>query len=63
MLVPAILYKEQIRKEFMKLYYTEDMMFESGCLNQWCPEIPEMPDEGRFDYAIVHNDTLIGYLS
>lgn len=63
MLVPAILYKEQIRKEFMKLYYTEDMMFESGCLNQLCPEIPEMPDEGRFDYAIVHNDTLIGYLS
>lgn len=63
MLVPAILYKEQIIKEFQTLYYTEDMMFESGCLNQWCPEIPEMPDEGRFDYAIVHNDKLIGYLS
>lgn len=34
MLVPAILYKEQIIKEFQTLYYTEDMMFESGCLNQ-----------------------------
>lgn len=63
MLVPAILYKEQIIKEFQKLYYTEDMMFETGCLNQWCPEIPETPNEGRFDYAIVHNDKLIGYLS
>lgn len=63
MLVPAILYKEQIIKEFQTLYYTEDMMFESGCLNQRCPEIPETPNEGRFDYAIVHNDKLIGYLS
>ena len=62
MLVPAILYKEQIIKEFQKLYYTEDMMFETGCLNQWCLEIPEAPNEGRFDYAIVHNDKLIGYL-
>lgn len=27
MLVPAILYKEQIEKEFQKLYYTEDMFY------------------------------------
>ena len=63
MLVPAVLYKEQIIKEFQKRYYTEDIMFETGCLEQWHPSIPDMPEEGRFDYAIVSNGKLIGYLS
>jgi hypothetical protein len=63
MLKPGILYKEQIIKEFQKLYYTEDMMFESGCIGQWCPNISDIPNEGKFDYAIIHNNKLIGYLS
>lgn len=63
MLVPAILYKDQIIKEFQKLYYTEDMLFETGSLDQWYPQISDMPTEGKFDYAIVSNDKLIGYLS
>ena len=63
MLVPAILYKEEIIKEFQKLYYTDDMLFETGCLEQWCPNISDMPKEGRFDYAITNKNKLIGYLS
>lgn len=63
MLVPAILYKEQIIKEFQKLYYTEDMLFENGNLSQWYPNLKDAPEEGRFDYAIVSGDKLIGYLS
>lgn len=64
MLVPAILYKEQITKEFQKLFYTTDMMYETGCMEQWCPDIPEVPNEGQFSYAIVDSkDKLIGYLS
>ena len=62
MLVPAILFKEQIEKEFQKRYYTEDMLFETGCMEQWLPDIQEVPCEGRFDYAIVPRDKLIGYL-
>lgn len=63
MLVPAILYKEQITKEFQKLFYTTDMMYETGCMEQWCPDIPEVPNEGHFSYAIVDSkDKLIGYL-
>lgn len=45
MLVPAILYKEQIQKEFQKYYYTTDMMYETGCLDNWSPNIEENPDE------------------
>ena len=63
MLVPAVLYKEQITKEFQKLYYTEDMLFETGCLEQWRPEIEDIPSAGRFDYAIVSGNKLIGFLS
>ncbi len=63
MLVPAILYKEEIIKEFQKLYYTDDMFFETGCLEQWYPNISDMPEEGRFDYAIINGSKLIGYLS
>lgn len=63
MLVPAILYRDQIKREFQRLYYTKDMLFETGCLWQWTPEISDSPDDGRFDYAIVSNNKLIGYLS
>lgn len=61
--MPAVLYKEQITKEFQKLYYSEDMLFETGCLGQWTPEIEDIPSAGRFDYAIVSGNKLIGFLS
>ncbi len=63
MLVPAILYKEQISKEFQRKFYTEDMFLETGSLYQWLPEILDNPADGQFDYAIIHNNKLIGYLS
>lgn len=64
MLVPAILYKNQIEKEFQKLYYTKDMFYYTGCLAQWYPNIKELPSDREFDYAIINNDgKLIGYLS
>ena len=63
MLVPGILYREQIEKEFQKLFYTEDMFYETGCFEQWNPTIADNPVEGRYDYAIVEDDRLIGFLS
>ena len=63
MLVPAILYKDQIQKEFQKYYYTTDMMYETGCLDNWNPNICENPDEQTYQYAIVGNDNKgIGFL-
>ena len=63
MLVPAILYKDQIIKEFQKYYYTTDMMYETGCMEQWTPNIFECPDGGIFQFAIIDKDKkLIGYL-
>ncbi len=62
MLVPAILHKEQIQKEFQKKYYTTDMMYESGCLGNFGPDIKDYPEEYEFQYAIISGDRLIGYL-
>lgn len=63
MLVPAILYKEQIKKEFQKYYYTTDMLYETGGIENWIPQIAECPESWQFQYAIVDNNKkLIGYL-
>lgn len=63
MLKPAILYKEEIQRAMRAYYYTDDMMYESGGLSNWTPDIREEPESGRFQYAIVDsNGKLVGYL-
>lgn len=63
MLVPAILYKDEIIKGMQKYFYTDDMIYETGCMCNWSPEIEEYPNESQFQYAIVDkNEKLIGYL-
>lgn len=62
MLVPAILYKDEILKELQKYFYTTEMFYGSGCMSNWNPEISEFPNAYTFQYAIVDKDkNLIGY--
>lgn len=63
MLVPAILYKDEIRKEFQKLYYTEDMFLETGGIDNWMPDVKDIPEDYNFQFAIVSQNNVIGYLS
>lgn len=64
MLKPAILYREEIIKNMRQFFYTEDMLYETGCMENWTPDIHDCPDESTFQFAIVNsNDELIGYLS
>lgn len=63
MLVPAILYKDEIIKGMQKYFYTNDMMFETGCMENWTPHIFDCPNESQFQYAIIDkSEKLIGYL-
>lgn len=39
MLVPAILYKDEIEELCMKNYYTDAMFYETGTLDNWFPQI------------------------
>lgn len=63
MVVPAILYKQEIEKGFKQAYYTDAMMYETGSLSSWLPDIKEQPEDGRYQYAILDSkEKLIGYL-
>ena len=64
MLKPAIMYKDEIKKQMQKYFYTDDMMYEVGELDNYVPEIADEPDRYCFQYAIVDsNEKLIGYLA
>ena len=63
MLVPAILYKDEICRKFMEYTYTDDMMYYNGCLESATPSINDVSDAGHYQYAIVDNDKLIGYFT
>ena len=63
MLVPAILYKEEIVKSMQEYFYTTDMLYETGSIANWTPEIVDCPSESQFQYAIIDkNKKLIGFL-
>ena len=64
MLVPAILYKDEIIKNMQKYFYTDDMMYENGCMDNWAPHIYECLNSSQFQYAIINkNEKLIGFLA
>ena len=64
MLKPAILFKNEIQSKMKEWYYTDDMMFETGCLDNWYPDIPDCPDGSLYQYAIVDKkENCIGFLS
>lgn len=61
MLVPAITRKIEIENEFAKRFYSDDMYYETGSLENWIPKISS--NTSRFQYAIIDsNEKLIGYL-
>ena len=63
MLIPAIIMKDEILEAFKRYYYTDDMMYETGGLSNWLPNIQEESGSGNFQYAIVDSEeNLIGYL-
>lgn len=66
MLVPAILYKNEI-ENMMKLYsYSDEMMLYSGYLGSSIPCISENADGSMYHYAIIdekNNNKLIGFFT
>lgn len=64
MLIPAILRKNEILHEFQKMQYTDDLMYEVGCCDNYMPNVVEEPDKETYQFAIVDSkDNLIGYVS
>ncbi len=64
MLVPAILYKDEILMRFQQQFYTTDMMYEQGYLGSNAPEISDGTDGNEYQYAILDSQRrMVGYLS
>ena len=64
MLVPAIMYKDEIDKRFAEYNYSDDMFNYTGCLCNTCIDWKRDSDDGRVDYAIVDKDKhLLGFFS
>lgn len=63
MLVPAILYKEEIEKAFAKELYSDDYFFYAGYAH--CHGIPSIkPEDDDYQYAIINSkEKLIGYFA
>ena len=66
MLKPAILFKDQIDRKFLEMYYTKEMRYYTAYFGCNCtPEISPEPMEHRYDWAIVDDDDpekLLGYI-
>lgn len=63
MLVPAILYKNEILTKIQEYNYTEDMMYYSGYLGNALPSIEDNTSGNLYQYAIVNDCKLIGYFA
>lgn len=66
MLIPAISKRDELRDAFWRIYYTDDMMYETGGLYNWSPNIVDEPEIGDYQYAIVDDGNpqkLIGFLT
>lgn len=64
MLVPAILYKEEIQLKIQEYNYTESMLYYTGYLGHSSPRIEASDDGNFYQYAIVTREgRLIGYFA
>lgn len=65
MLKPAICYKEYMEKELAKKFYTEDMLYYTGCLNSQLLKIEESGKDGFYQWAVLDNkeEKVIGYIT
>lgn len=62
LLQPAVLFKNQIIAEYQKRFYAKDMFYETAGNSNWIPDIKEEPDDDCYQYAIVDENKLIGFI-
>ena len=63
MLKPALLYKEEIQREFSNYIYDEDMFLYTGSLGFYTPNFENNDGGTLYQYAIVNNEKVIGYFT
>lgn len=61
MLIPAMLYRDEIITAFKKHIYNNDMIFYSGWNGYSLPEISDEFDGINYRFAIIDHDNVVGY--
>ena len=63
MLIPAVVYKDEIIQYSNKLRYSTQMMYYNGCVETGPMNIESESTEGRYQWAVVDdNNELVGYI-
>ena len=64
MIKPAICYKEQLEKVLTEYFYSDEMMFYMGCLENRLLEISDENNGGQVQLAVTDSkEKLIGYIA
>lgn len=63
MLVPAILYKDEINKQSARMIYDDELFLYTGSTFPHGINKSEEPHDGVMQYAIVSDDKLVGYFT
>ena len=63
MLKPALVYKDEIQREMSNYIYSEDMLLYNGSLEFYTSNFENEGDGTLYQYAIVDEDKVIGYLT
>lgn len=63
MLKPALSYKDELLSLFSQELYSYDYFLFSGVLSNGCLPTIEPRDDGRYDWAIVDKEKVVGYFS
>lgn len=65
MLVPAIVYKDELTKKYDLMRYSDEAIYYNGCIEFGRLQITDEPSEGRFQYGIINEKTneLVGYIA
>jgi hypothetical protein len=62
MIIPAITVKEEIEKLFTKKYYSDDMFYYVGGLDNFPLNISNSTECGKYEWAIMDEDKVIGFI-
>ena len=63
MLRPAQLYKEQLYKKYIEIWYNPEYIYYTGWTGDQMPEIPDNNYDSHHFVSIDKNDNIIGYIS
>lgn len=61
-IVPAVVYKIELEKLFLKEFYSDNYFYFIGDVHSFPYKIAESNENGKFEYAVVDDEKVVGYI-